>query len=605
MERAAAGGGARSSLGFTAEPPLQGLATHAALLPVLVELGAGSPRLVGGEAWVLHHSDDPAAAQQEPGGAAAYRAEAPGRCRCDSVEVFCFLDTCEFGDGGLMLRVGSHKAHRRPPLRGCDERGEVPDGQLNLCPAAGDIVVVPAGLSLLLPWRNRTRSLRLLTLRVEAGAASHAQPQHHGVLSAPMAALVRGHFDALRPLCRPPAPVRPHTHLPRSLWYSMTHWSCAQDPGSILQPDPERLRRAWRSGRAASTDAAAPDLSLLDMFGILHLRNVLSPEHVAEAREAFERARAADTEEGETSDTAREVSLEMLATHPRLVPSLLALRGGERSGVGAPHLMLLQRIHQPARVGEPSVYGPAEILHCHREDVTSSSVHFESAADGCLSDNHNVFVYLEDVRPGDGGLAIVPASNKAQFSRPRSLFWPYSNHQEHPVFGADRHATAFTVSAPHRCLAEPLSRFCASRAGIRRGSSAPPATAPASCACRTACCTSPLPPATCEAHRGSLCRSPAGSRRVLGPRLILPEVTSHCVLPWQPTDRDRRVILMRYYSGDAYEERVGTIPPKHPSRVIPGGFVGQFEHMRELLAPCTLAMIDGEGVRAWDGAPRL
>ena len=49
----------------------------------------------------------------------------------------------------------------------------------------------------------------------------------------------------------------------------------------------------------------------------------------------------------------------------------------------------------------------------------------------------------------------------AQFSRPRSLFWPYSNHQEHPVFGADRHATAFTVSAPHRCLAtraEPLLR---------------------------------------------------------------------------------------------------------------------------------------------------
>eukprot|EP01045_Picozoa_sp_COSAG04_P046584 COSAG04_NODE_16950_length_484_cov_0.802597_2_plen_64_part_01 len=31
-----------------------------------------------------------------------------------------------------------------------------------------------------------------------------------------------------------------------------------------------------------------------------------------------------DTEEGETSDTAREASLEMLATHPRLVPSLLA-----------------------------------------------------------------------------------------------------------------------------------------------------------------------------------------------------------------------------------------------------------------------------------------
>ena len=29
------------------------------------------------------------------------------------------------------------------------------------------------------------------------------------------------------------------------------------------------------------------------------------------------------------------------------------------------------------------------------------------------------------------------------------------------------------------------------------------------------------------------------------------------------------------------------------------------EHMRELLAPCTLAMIDGEGVRAWDGAPGL
>jgi hypothetical protein len=45
---------------------------------------------------------------------------------------------------------------------------------------------------------------------------------------------------------------------------------------------------------------------------------------------------------------------------------------------------------------------------------------------------------LETVRPGDGGIAVVPGSHKAVFSRPRALFWPYSNHGDDGMFGSDR-----------------------------------------------------------------------------------------------------------------------------------------------------------------------
>ena len=66
----------------------------------------------------------------------------------------------------------------------------------------------------------------------------------------------------------------------------------------------------------------------------------------------------------------------------------------------------------------------------------------------------------------------------------------------------------------------------------------------------------------------------------MGPRLILPEVTSHCVLPWQPTDRSRQALTLRFYSGKAREARGG-------------GINEDLEEWIEHVAPLTRALLQG------------
>ena len=74
---------------------------------------------------------------------------------------------------------------------------------------------------------------------------------------------------------------------------------------------------------------------------------------------------------------------------------------------------------------------------------------------------------------------------------------------------------------------------------------------------------------------------------------MVSERTSHCILPWQPTDRCRCALTMRYYSSDAYRARVDRGSPTDPELLDPATRV-------EILALSTRAMIDGVGIRAWE-----
>ena len=102
-----------------------------------------------------------------------------------------------------------------------------------------------------------------------------------------------------------------------------------------------------------------------------------------------------------------------------------------------------------------------------------------------------VFVYLDPVHDGDGGLCLLPGSHKSQFCRPRSLFGLYGAH--------------------------------------------PDATRPSEDDARV--------------HE-----LPAGMQHITvraGDILVVPEATTHAVAPWRPTDRMRRYVRFRYKIGAA------------------------------------------------------
>jgi hypothetical protein len=112
-------------------PALESLATHPKLLPVLLELCTGAPHLVSGGIIATPpyaSANGPEPGSKPPQGAgqlhcqreydhrhATYTAETPGRCRCDNLVVFPYLDTCDAGDGGLIFLPGSHRSQFSRP----------------------------------------------------------------------------------------------------------------------------------------------------------------------------------------------------------------------------------------------------------------------------------------------------------------------------------------------------------------------------------------------------------------------------------------------------------------------------------------------------------
>jgi hypothetical protein len=261
---------------FAADRALERLATHPRLLPVLLELCQGTPHLVSG-GMIETTPFTPVAdcsSNGKPLGAgqlhcqreydhrhANYTAEAPGRCRADNLVVFPYLDTCEAGDGGLVFVPGSHRSQfSRPrtlfgPLGRHEEEWaakdwsqssasleshsppwhNVPEGLVNLCPSAGDFIVMPeATCHGILPWRNRERGRRILSLRFKTGHAFEAHRMHYpsqpapevlARLSCPTLALISGDAEALQGMCDSFRPT--------------------PDPGAAPPP---LQRRCWRYG---------------------------------------------------------------------------------------------------------------------------------------------------------------------------------------------------------------------------------------------------------------------------------------------------------------------------------------------------------------------
>ena len=73
--------------------------------------------------------------------------------------------------------------------------------------------------------------------------------------------------------------------------------------------------------------------------------------------------------------------------------------------------------------------GGGGILHSNREGQRSSTVGSPSMAryitgrDGTIfCQDFVMFVYLDDVNPGDGGVCMIAGSHKARFERPPGLF---------------------------------------------------------------------------------------------------------------------------------------------------------------------------------------
>ena len=264
----------------------------------------------------------------------------------------------------------------------------------------------------------------------------------------------------------------------------------------------------------------------------------------------------------------------MLATHPKLLPVLMEL------GEGAPHLCAMTLLYNAPRQGPPRMTGPHSALHCHgdiheHDGVVSDkrdNVVFEAKSGRIVTDDWVVFPYLEKCEPGDGGLGVVPGSVKASFPRPPTIAWPFGSEPD-----------GVMEDGPF---------------GKHTGDGSTP--------------IGPQPLLYTKADGSSGIRAPDGLFQVTpdaGDFVIISEKCAHCILAWQPTDRPRAALNLRYYSGSAWVRR-------EKNKVDRGDHLdGDLDDSLTLgsiaavegLAPCTRAMVAGRGITAWgEGrAPRL
>ena len=442
---------------------------------MLLELCHGEPRLDGGGLLTAATADS----------TGCYAVE-NGCCRCTGgAIVIQYLADHGPDDGGLAVVVGSHKSEVSHPFRRA-----LPSGLLQVEARAGDLIVLTAAT------------------RHEIVAGKHGAPRALRLRFKPAAApnenqLIEQSSPDMEALRDTEHGRRPEKH---AVWVPGRSTRAVADGGAS--------RSEHDSGADSGSGMTPQQRYLFDCHGFLHLKGVLSPTELTLARAAFERARlrsspsrgiqAPSNVDGEP---VREPALEMLATHPALLPVLLEL------GEGAPHLTGMSLIYNPPRTGPPQTTGKYGGLHCHGDFTEHDgeihnrrdNVSFSVKAGKVTTDDWVVFPYLEKVEVGDGGLGIVPGSPKANFPRPPAVAWPY---------GSLPHNGGAAFDEVQECLTYT------------------------------------------RADGSSGLRTPDGMVQVTpeaGDFIVISERCAHCILPWQPTDRPRMALNLRFYAGAAWE----------------------------------------------------
>ena len=171
-----------------------------------------------------------------------------------------------------------------------------------------------------------------------------------------------------------------------------------------------------------------------DTSGFLHLEGVLQGAELQTVQEAVQRYVDTPTEElppgfqaangNYSHGFAFDKALEALTVHPRTWPIVKELTDCKpRFASGT------MRVNSHAQ----NLFGP---LHSARDDWGPQTPRYIAEGGRIYCDYFVVFFYFTDVRPGDGGLVVVPGSHKSQFKRPASFFVPDqedANPAPHPA----------------------------------------------------------------------------------------------------------------------------------------------------------------------------
>ena len=162
---------------------------------------------------------------------------------------------------------------------------------------------------------------------------------------------------------------------------------------------------------------------LFDLHGYVHLKNVLSEQELTACQHAVERYMATSDDEMPegfgTKDRrlyengfAWDKSLEALVCHPAYWPIIKEFTMGKPRFLRGTML-----VNNP---GDTETH--AGSLHCAREDYGWYSTRYDCREGTIYCDDFVIFPYFYDVKPGDGGLVVIPGSHKCNFPRPESLF---------------------------------------------------------------------------------------------------------------------------------------------------------------------------------------
>jgi len=158
-----------------------------------------------------------------------------------------------------------------------------------------------------------------------------------------------------------------------------------------------------------------------DATGFLHVPNAMVPEELREARDAVDRLTSTPPEELPDGFTcsrldsvfehyphafAYDKALERLLTHPTTWPIIMELTANKPS---------LMRGNLKVDTHEKDYL----VLHSIREQAMdyglgfSRDIHWTSpSGDRVYCDFFNIFWYMDDVCPGDGGILMLPGSHK-------------------------------------------------------------------------------------------------------------------------------------------------------------------------------------------------